>query len=902
MDEVCGGRRQRSKPGPCRVEREAPGTIRVSLAYGPSIQVRIATRSRSGGATDRMVRRYFDRCGCLVGDPARRVPALVEEVGRLRAGQKARIRIDPEVVGHAKMLEETRVREEERRWFREEVAAGRRSLEVLGAKLAPYQEEGVLHLAFAGRAILADELGLGRTMQAIAAALLVKELKGISRVLVVAPAAREHHWLREIRRLTSVSATMVDDGPAGREMLHTAPAFFTIVAHERWLRDTGLFERLAPDLVVFDEAHRVGPWRTRVAPAIQRLGCRWLFVLTGTPLDSDLEELHGMLQAIDPRILGPLPVLGTRVFQLRRDGGVARLAGGTDQDELYRRIRPVALERAREEVLAELPQRGTCDYFVPMPSAQAGPYRKPRAIAAQLMAIGERRPLTPVESRRLVRSLQKMRGLCCAPELHGASGPGSRSRPGGSKLDELRSLLTELVTRRARKVAVFSSSERMIDLAVERVVRPLGVGFTKIAGAVAKPRVDGLLDRFHHDPACLVQLATDVSGPALELEAVNFVVNLDLPWSPESLERRIRSAHRPGHRGSVTVINLVSRDVLEERILDTLSQRRQTFQTVLDALDGADDLVFSRDRGLVARLQQLLMPGAAPRRPLADDGADRPAAGAGTVPLEERVRLFADRLAGRLGQRLLLVRRVTVFAGHDGQSGDLPRVLVVVDRDAGSLAAIIDEVASSVAGAPPAFGIHLFDRQGYDGLAGLLGPALTRRDRPADEPYRSPALPLPEGHDGGEGRQRLQALRELLERAQKRLGLASLVACNGFAADAAAPLRQALDLALEGLLALVGVGAGTGRVTPLAIEHHLVRSGVLTAEEATRASWVLGVLDAPADGSSPLDRPLVDGLVKAIERLLAAGRVSLSVRALGGSSASRPGPVRCVTARDRRLH
>jgi superfamily II DNA/RNA helicase len=88
------------------------------------------------------------------------------------------------------------------------------------------------------------------------------------------------------------------------------------------------------------------------------------------------------------------------------------------------------------------------------------------------------------------------------------------------------------------------------------------------------------LDRFRDDPACRVFLSTDAGGTGLNLQAASTVINLEVPWNPAVLEQRISRVHRLGQHRPVRAINLVTRGSIEERVLQTLEQKRSLFQEV----------------------------------------------------------------------------------------------------------------------------------------------------------------------------------------------------------------------------------------------------------------------------------------------------------------------------------
>lgn len=116
----------------------------------------------------------------------------------------------------------------------------------------------MLHLAFLEKAILADEMGLGKTVQAIAAAELLRKLKGIRKVLVVAPTSLKAEREEQIEKFTSHPSIIVYGNKAERLRHYQKEVFFCLTNYEQVVRDREDIQRLiAPDIVILDEAQRI---------------------------------------------------------------------------------------------------------------------------------------------------------------------------------------------------------------------------------------------------------------------------------------------------------------------------------------------------------------------------------------------------------------------------------------------------------------------------------------------------------------------------------------------------------------------------------------------------------------------------------------------------------------------
>jgi SNF2 family DNA or RNA helicase len=108
-----------------------------------------------------------------------------------------------------------------------------------------------------GRTIIAADMGLGKTIQAIGAAEMLARHRGISRALVICPASVKHQWLTEIRRFSDRSGVVIDGSPERRRSLYNSPAFFKIVNYELVRRDLENVTGVLPDLIILDEAQRI---------------------------------------------------------------------------------------------------------------------------------------------------------------------------------------------------------------------------------------------------------------------------------------------------------------------------------------------------------------------------------------------------------------------------------------------------------------------------------------------------------------------------------------------------------------------------------------------------------------------------------------------------------------------
>ncbi len=731
------------------------------------------------------VRAHFDVNGRLVnGD----LTQLAGAVDKLREMALPTLRISQEV---APWLEEQRravERKELRRIYELKVQQGEWPAHETTVPLFPYQREGMLHLAFTERALLADEMGLGKTIQAIAACALLHRLGQARRVLVVTPASLKTEWEEQILRFTALPLQLVF-GARHERLRHydpTAAPFFTIVNYEQMRADGAeVNAQLQPDVIVLDEAQRIKNWSAKTTQAIKRLRSRYAFVLTGTPIENRIDELHSLMDFLAPAVLGPLFRFNREYYELDDRG---RPAAYRNLDRLHERIRPYLLRRRKAEVETQLPDRTDRNLFVPLSPNQKTAYESHQEVVAKLSSQARRRPLSQPEQDKLMRHLAMMRMVC---DTNYILDPEDQECP---KLDELEKVL-ETCRANDAKVIVFSEWERMLQLVRERCGR-MGLGFAWHTGTVPQRRRRDEINAFKTDPQCRVFLSTDSGATGLNLQVASVVINCDLPWNPAKLEQRIARAWRKHQTRAVTVINLVAENTIEHRMLETLAQKQALADGVLDRRgDFREIKLRSGGQKFLARLEQLMTAKAA-----AADAADGDVTSAGRKPSlpADRALGFARRTHARLNGALVCCEERYPAEGMHSV------LYVVVDRDAAqhreTLAGLREEFFGRTETDPLApVRLEVVDRATHEALERLAAAGLltmtTRGARPLfpEPPADAPPVPLSDAE-----RIKAQALRSL---ASRKLKMARLLGDGGLGEEARAALLEA-TLALSRTLAV----------------------------------------------------------------------------------------------------
>jgi superfamily II DNA/RNA helicase len=289
--------------------------------------------------------------------------------------------------------------------------------------------------------------------------------------------------------------------------------------------------------------------------------------------------------------------------------------------------------------------------------------------------------------------------------------------PGSStKLDRLDELFEQLFEEQDRKVILFSEWTTMLNL-IEPMLKKRKIDFVRLDGSVPQRQRQELVHRFQTVPDCRMFLTTNAGSTGLNLQAANTVINVDLPWNPAVLEQRIARAHRMGQSQPVQVYVLITEQTLEEKLLVTLSAKKDLALAALDPQSEVDHVdVASGMQELKSRLEVLL--GAAPEEPVDESARQQTddTTRALSVPHRDRVAAAGGELLGAafklLGELVSPSTTAapseellgTIRAGLNAcvESGDGPPRLTISLPDRGALEGLAQSLARLLAaGAAP---------------------------------------------------------------------------------------------------------------------------------------------------------------------------------------------------------
>jgi SNF2 family DNA or RNA helicase len=453
----------------------------------------------------------------------------------------------------------------------------------------PYQFEAAARVLrhMQGRAILADEVGLGKTIEA-GIVLSELRLRGLAnRVLVLTPAGLVGQWCEELERKFALPCVIADRRFATAGTDGVAPV---VVASLAAARREGLRDALtAPtwDLVIADEAHRLKNPRSASARLARSLRARYMLLLTATPIENRLSDLFSLVSLVRPGLLG-----SAAEFRVRHGGGDGARVRNVAALQLS--LRELMVRHRRSEITVMLPRRLAETMRVAPGADEAELYR---AISERVR--DEARQATTPRLMAL-RSMQQLAGSspwACTESL-AKLGWDDLARSAANVACPAKAIaLLELLRRhqaRGEKVVVFTAFRRTLH-ALAALLTDHGFDTAVYHGSLTRAEKDAAVGRFAD--ATPVLLSTEAAGEGRNLQFCHAMINFDLPWNPMQIEQRLGRIHRIGQQQDVQLTNLVSRGTLEDHLLEVLQAKINLFELVVGELDMilgrvADDLDF----------------------------------------------------------------------------------------------------------------------------------------------------------------------------------------------------------------------------------------------------------------------------------------------------------------------
>ena len=435
---------------------------------------------------------------------------------------------------------------------------------------------------FHGRVLLADEVGLGKTVEA---GMVVKEylLRGMAdRLLVLVPPSLVGQWREELETKFGIEVATTHD-PMLREdpeRFWAQPRLVASLAAARRRENAALLGAIKHDIVVVDEAHHLKDRASQSYKLIDGLPKRFLLLLSATPVQNSLIELYNLLTLLQPGI-----------FRTQKEFRAAYMTPGkprvpVNQERLRDLMRRVMIRNTRAVVALRLPRRHATTHRVEGGPAERSCYeelnrlvRATAASAAPRNRLALRHLLSAAGSSPAAAAAAVNRYAERQPAGDAAAWADLAKRyaaiPSGGKEAALIDLLKQ--NPQEKKLVFVHHRDTLASLAA--LLREQRIDFALFEGGLSGPDKDAAITAFRDRLPVL--LSTESGGEGRNIQFCNTLINFDIPWNPMVIEQRIGRVDRIGQQREVFIFNLVTRGTLEDQVLRILDEKINMFELVV---------------------------------------------------------------------------------------------------------------------------------------------------------------------------------------------------------------------------------------------------------------------------------------------------------------------------------
>lgn len=462
-------------------------------------------------------------------------------------------------------------------------------LERTKIQVLPHQIDAVMTAInkMGTRAIMADEVGLGKTIEA---GIIIKEYLSrrlARRVLILTPAPLTTQWRGELEDKFGESFVVADSEEFRGWGEH--PLLIASIDTAKKGMHAQEILSLPWDMVVFDEAHRLKNDKTQVYQFASQLKPRYMLLLTATPIQNSLFELYNLVNLLQEGLLGT-PEYYKQRYVADKLGRVL-----ADPDGLSEKLRHVMIRHRRADVGIQFVDRRVESLLLEGSPEEI--YLHDEVIEFVRKFYRSNGALAFIRlSRMLTSSPQALRSSIEHSVMQGVS---EEERSALEGLSMLTYDIKESTKFKALKRILKSVDDKLIVFTgyyetqkyIATQLREMGIEPVLFSGRMSRREKDEAVEAFRNHGQVLV--ATDAGSEGVNLQFCHALVNYDLPWNPMRVEQRIGRVHRLGQTHDVMVFNLAIQDTIENYVLQILETKLKLFSHAV----GETDLILSNLRG-----------------------------------------------------------------------------------------------------------------------------------------------------------------------------------------------------------------------------------------------------------------------------------------------------------------
>ena len=406
--------------------------------------------------------------------------------------------------------------------------------------------------------ILADDMGLGKTLQVIA---YLESVDLNAPCLIVTPTSLILNWENEFKKFDSnLKIISIHGSKASREkLLEDVKNKIVITSYDYLKRDIELYEKIEFDTIILDEAQYIKNHKTKIAQTVKKIFSKYKIALTGTPIENTLAELWSIFDFLMRGYLFHYEYFYKyyeRAIVLEEDEKVV--------ERLKKMVEPFILRRLKRDVLTELPEKIEETFFINLSEDEKNLYQANLIKINEILAqnIGSNNKI------EVLAILTKLRQLCIDPRLVYENTSNS-----SSKIKSCMQLILKSIDNK-EKILLFSSFTSVLDIISEECDK-LSIPYFTLTGSTNKTKRKELVDEFQDGRVPLFLISLKAGGTGLNLTKASVVIHIDPWWNISAQNQATDRAYRIGQENTVQVFNLITKNTIEEKILNLQGKKKE---------------------------------------------------------------------------------------------------------------------------------------------------------------------------------------------------------------------------------------------------------------------------------------------------------------------------------------
>lgn len=435
-----------------------------------------------------------------------------------------------------------------------------------------HQIEGVRQMAGMSSVILADDMGLGKSLQAATVAAIDFEKGWAAHVLVVCPSYLKWNWAEELEKNTNFTFMVYHGTPKKREKQREEFAHdILIVGYEQLANDFEALRLMPWDIMIVDEAHSIKERSSKRTKAVHRMPIPRTFLLTGSPVLNRPNELWSLLYKCDPARFRSYWTFVNRYCVFGGFKG-KQIVGTKEKNELKSILAEYMIRRLKEDVL-DLPAKQHVQILVELHPEQKRIYDEINTT----LAISIPDEPDPMEIENALTKMLKLKQVACTPATIGFE-------DNSYKLDRAVSMCEEFCQGDHPEPVVMFTQFRGVMEAMRLRFDAVGIPVWQLHGDVPQEKRIAMINEWKASgsPGVLMVMLQMATG--MNLTHARKAIFLDKLYVPKLNEQAEDRIHRIGAdtEQPVQIFSLVAKGTVEQRIEKILASKRRLFKTLIE--------------------------------------------------------------------------------------------------------------------------------------------------------------------------------------------------------------------------------------------------------------------------------------------------------------------------------